>query len=272
VTVLIDTHIHLQDPRYTDDIQEVLGRASDQEIKAIIVPGTNFTDSLEAVHLAEQYADYPCSVFAAVGIHPTNAYELNHTSIQELRQLANHNRVIAIGEIGLDYYWLSRKNRQWRCADAEEQQLALELQLKLAQEMSLPVIIHNREAHEAIFRILGDWHRINPSTSGVLHSYSSGIKQLDAAIELGFSISIAGSVTYKNAHHLRQVAKSVPLDSLLLETDGPYLTPVPHRGKRNEPSYIHFIAEQIAIQREISFEQVANDTTRNAISLFQLNF
>jgi TatD DNase family protein len=269
--MLIDTHIHLQDKRYQNDIKAVLERAAAYGVSAVIIPGTNLHDSIKAVEVVERFTEIPCQIYAAVGLHPTETHKLDFETLRELRELARHKKVVAIGEIGLDYYWPKQKNRTWYCAEPEIQRKAFEIQLDLASELSLPVIIHNREADADTLAILRNWHGANINNTAVLHSYSSGVDYLDRVVELGFNLSIGGRITYKNADDLRTVAKLVPADVLLLETDGPYLTPVPYRGIRNEPQYIKLIAERIAQIRNVSIDNLANSTTQNAISLFRLN-
>ncbi len=268
--MLVDTHIHLQDTRYAHDLTEVLNRAAAKGVSAVIVPGTNLTDSRHAIKLAERFAQGPCQVYAAVGVHPTETHLLSKAVINELRVLAHHERVVAVGEIGLDYYWPKISNRSWYCADPNTQRRALEIQLDLASELSLPVILHDREAHEDTLAMIEKWHNMNPVNRGVLHSYSGGVDKLKQVIDLGFYISLSGPITYKKADELRRVAKVTPDAILLVETDGPYLTPEPHRGKRNEPQYVHLVAERIAEVRSLSPAELADITTRNAVSLFQL--
>ena len=267
--MFVDTHIHLQDKQYAGDIKAVLVRAAAAGVSSVIIPGTNVQDSMRAVELAEFFSGSLCQVYAAVGVHPTETHTLDDTAVDVLRDLAQHDKVVAVGEIGLDYFWPKNRNRKWECAEPSTQRRALNKQLALANELSLPVIIHNREADADTLAALQVWHRSDPNNSGVLHSYSSGVSNLYQVIELGFKISIGGRITYKNADELREVAKHAPDGALLLETDGPYLTPVPHRGKRNEPQYINIIAQRMAKERDISLAMLAEMTTQNAISLFQ---
>jgi TatD DNase family protein len=266
----IDTHLHLQDKRYDHDVIAVLERASAIGVIAVIVPGTNLPDSYRAVELAERFSQSPCQVYAAVGLHPTETHKLTNAAIKDLRSLAHHERVVAIGEIGLDYYWPNIKNRSWQCAEPATQRQAFSIQLALASELTLPVIIHNRDADEDTLEMIKVWHNGNPRNKGVLHSYSCGIKRLNQVQMVGLNISIGGRVTYTKAADLREVVKVVPAHTLLLETDGPYLTPVPHRGKRNEPQYVNLVAERIAKERGQTLSDLANLTTQNAVTLFQL--
>lgn len=267
---IIDTHIHLQDNQYIGDLPQVLHRACLHDVSAVIVPGTNLVDSLSAVELADKYSNDRCGVYAAVGVHPTQAHTLDQASLNKLGKLAQHPRVVAIGEIGLDYYWPDAKNRKWHCADPATQRRALQRQLELASILSLPVIVHNRDADEDVFSILKQWHQASPTNRGVLHSYASGLSRLNDVYELEFNISISGPVTFRNAEELRQVARVVPDHILMIETDGPYLSPEPHRGKRNEPAYLNYIAKQIAEVRDMSISSLTSVTTRNSIDFFKL--
>ncbi|MFP4346596.1 MAG: TatD family hydrolase [Anaerolineales bacterium] len=267
---MIDSHIHLQDGRYGSDLDNVVKRAAEAGVTACIVPGTDLATSRAAVALAERYAHPPCAVYATVGYHPTSAHELTEKTLEELHGLAQHPRVVGIGEIGLDYYWPDNPRRDWPCASPEEQRRALEIQLELASTLGLPVVIHDREAHEDTLALLEAWTEGGTDRRGTLHAYAGGPERLEQVLGLGFYVGMDGPVTFSHASGLHAVARSVPLEHLLLETDGPYLTPVPHRGKRNEPAYLTFIAGAIARQRKITPEMVREQTTANACRLFNL--
>ncbi len=269
--MLTDTHAHLQHSHYTDDLEVVLKRAIGSGVAAILIPGSTIEDSRMAVALAEQYADSPCALYAAVGIHPTSADELTPAVLAELRELATHPRVVAIGEIGLDYYWPRITNRGWPCAAPAQQQVALEAQLMLAAELSLPVILHDREAHADILAMLRAWLHGHPERTGTLHAYAGGPTLLPEVLALNLYIGMDGPVTFEKATALREVARQVPLDRLLLETDAPFLTPHPYRGRRNEPAYLVHIAECIAGLKNITVETLAAATTANAKHLFGLD-
>lgn len=263
---MIDTHVHLQSDAYAKDMETVLQRAVESGVTACIVPGTNLADSHAAVALAERVD----GLYAAVGFHPTNAQALTADALVKLRALAQHPRVVAIGEIGLDYYWPRVSNRNWPCADPARQREALITQLTLAAELELPVIIHDRDAHEDVLNILEAWIRDHDVTSrGTLHCYAGGPSLLNRALKLGFYIGMDGPVTFKKAQDLHQVARQVPSDRLLLETDGPYLTPAPYRGKRNEPAFLTYIAQQIADLRKVAAKEINCATTENARRLFK---
>ena len=266
---MIDTHVHLQHGSYADDLDAVLMRAAEAGVVAAIVPGTNLEDSRAAVALAERYAGAPCALYAAVGVHPTDADRLTPAVLDELRALARHPRVVAIGEIGLDYYWPRIPDRGWPCAEPERQREALAAQLALAAEVGLPVIIHDRDAHEDTLCIVQTWAEGGPERTGALHAYAGGPRWLAQSLSLGFSIGMDGPVTFERATGLQEVARQVPPDRLLLETDGPYLTPMPHRGRRNEPAYLQYIAQRIAELKHVPLNEVTETTASNARRLFR---
>ncbi len=267
---LFETHVHLQMRRYAPDLDAVLHRAAEAGVTAAVVPGTTLADSRAAVALAEQYAEGPCQLYAAVGIHPTEGDSFDERVQAELRALARSPRVVAIGEIGLDYYWPSVPDRGWPCATPARQREVFQAQLTLAAELDLPVIIHDREAHADTLSILRSWVAGGSGRRGTLHAYAAGPALLGEALSLGFFIGMDGPVTFKKAVNLHEVARTVPLDRLLLETDGPYLTPHPFRGRRNEPAYLSYIAARIAELRGCSPDEVAAITTANALRLFRL--
>jgi len=248
---LIDSHAHLNFPQFDADREAVIARARKAGLVAILNVGTDLASSRAAVKLAEKY-DF---LYAAVGVHPHDARTLTPTVLDELRRLARHPKVVAIGEIGLDYYrdLSPRPMQQWAFAD----------QLALAAELGLPVVVHSREAHDDVLATLQGWDGV-----GVLHSYSAGPERLEEVLELGFYIGISGPVTFPKANRLRAVAAAVPLERLLVETDCPYLTPVPHRGRRNEPAYVQYVVEAVARARETSPKAVARATADNARRLF----
>jgi TatD DNase family protein len=266
--MIVDTHVHLQDPRYSHDLDEVLARAAAAGVTKAILPGTTVEDSIEAVGLAEAHARSPCALYAAIGVQPTNTHLLTATALATLRELARSPVVVAIGEIGLDYYWPQVKDRGWQCAEPEVQRDAFNRQLALAAEFDLPVIIHDREAHSDTLGALRAWKAAHPTARGSLHAYAGGLAHLAEVLELGFHIGMDGPVTFPKATTLHAVAREVPLDRLLLETDGPYLTPVPHRGKRNEPAYLVHVAARIAELRDVSPDRISEATSMNAGTLF----
>lgn len=250
---VIDSHAHLDFRQFDHDREAVIERARQAGVVAIVNVGISHGSSQASVRLAERH-DF---LYASVGIHPHDAAAADQKTLDALRSLARHPKVIAIGEIGLDYY------RDY--APRPTQRHAFRDQLTLAAELGKPVVIHSREAHHDVFAALRGWEG-----SGVLHTYSAGPERLQEALDMGFSIGLSGPVTYAKADAVREVARAVPLDRLLVETDCPYLTPDRHRGKRNEPGYVTYVVEAIAQAREQKIERVANATTENARRLFGL--
>jgi TatD DNase family protein len=260
---LIDTHCHLDFDAYDGIRDDVIRRALDSGVTRIINPGTDLERSRAAVALAGAHP----GVYAAVGIHPNSTANFGAGLLNEIRALAQQPKVVAIGEIGLDYY------RDY--APRTGQQRAFEAQLALAAELQLPVIIHNRDASSDVLDMLAAWTAALPQSlkdrPGVLHSFSAASESAERGLALGFYLGFTGPVTFKNADPLRQIAARVPADRILVETDGPFLTPHPHRGKfPNEPAYVRFIAERLAALRTVSLEAFAAQTTANADRLFAL--
>jgi TatD DNase family protein len=263
---MIDSHCHLNFDAYDADRDEVLQRATDAGVTRVINPGVGEVSSRAAVALAGRYAN----IYAAVGIHPNSTANFSDDGTSNdlawIEALAKAPKVVAIGEIGLDYHWDdSPKAMQFK---------AFEAQLALAARLELPVIIHNRDASEDVMTILERWARALPYASherpGVLHSFSAPREIADRALAAGFYLGFTGPITYKNAEELRRIATRVPLDRILVETDGPYLTPTPYRGKRNEPSYIPLIVERLAALKTVPVEEVGATTRANAERLFGL--
>ncbi len=260
--MVIDSHCHLDFPQFDEDRAAVLDRARAAGVRAIINPGTDLTSSRRAVALAEAEPD----VYAAVGVHPHDARSLDEETLNELRALAAHPKVVAIGEIGLDFYRdLSPRDQQRR---------AFESQLALAAELELPVIIHCRDAHQEVLATLQAWAEDHPAPPrgwrGVLHAFSGDEAMAEAGRAIGFALSLGGPVTFRNARRLHALVPKLPLDHLLLETDAPYLAPHPHRGKRNEPAWVTLVAEAVARLTGVSVEAIVRQTTANAVRLFGL--
>jgi TatD DNase family protein len=260
---LIDTHCHLDFDAFREDREEVLRRAFESGVERILNPGIDLKSSREAVHLA----DTNPQMYAAVGIHPNSAQGWDENTLNELRDLASHPKVVAIGEIGLDYY------RGYTSHDL--QQSIFRRQLDLAAELGLPVVIHNRQSTADLLGILADWlAALKESGSplrdrpGVLHSFSESYAAAQEALAMNFYIGFTGPVTFGNAGELRETAARIALDRLLVETDAPFLTPHPKRGKRNEPAYVRFVAEKISDIQKLPFELVAATTSANADRLF----
>jgi len=257
---LVDSHAHLDASAFDEDRAEVIGRALEAGVGAILTVGTDLESSRTAVALAEAYP----SVFAAVGVHPHDASSATEETFVQLRELCHHPKVLAVGEIGLDFYRdLSPRDVQRR---------VFERQLALAAEVEKPVIIHQRDSLSDVMERLEQWSKEQAvkcdQPLGVLHCFSGDVQAAERAIALGFYISLAGPVTYLNAKRPAAVAQAVPLDRLLLETDCPYLSPHPLRGKRNEPANVRLIAQRIADIKALSPEKVAETTTATAQRLF----
>jgi TatD DNase family protein len=260
---LVDSHCHLDFDVFHVDRDEVVNRAREAGVTRIVNPGVDIETSEAVVKLAEKIPE----LYAAVGIHPNEVQSLAEILDGTLEHLLSKPKVTAIGEIGLDYY---------RERTAKDLQIkAFEGQLNLAKETGLPVIVHNRAATEDTLQILSAWvaglRVTKPDLArrpGVLHSFSGTLDEAEQAVDMGFLIGITGPVTFPKAVELQQIVSILPLESLLVETDAPFLTPHPWRGKRNEPGYVKYTVEKIAGLREIDFEQVAEKTTANAIRIF----
>ncbi|MCU0492172.1 MAG: TatD family hydrolase [Chloroflexaceae bacterium] len=249
----IDTHAHLHLPPFADDLPQVLERATDNGVGRIIEIGYNLDSSRAALALAEAHPQ----IYAVVGVQPNYAVALPGDWLAQVRALAHHPKVVAIGEIGLDFYW----NK----ATPEQQETVFCEQLALARELRLPVVIHSREAQADTVRVLRA-HAIGQP--GVMHSFSGDWAYALQCLEIGFYLSLAGPVTFSKAHDLHDVARRAPLDRLLTETDCPYLTPHPHRGKRNEPAYVRLVAERIATLRGLTTPACAEAVWYNAAQAF----
>lgn len=285
--MLTDTHCHLDSNKFDSDREAVIQRAADIGVSRILVPGLDLESSHAAIGLAEAHPN----IFAAVGFHPTDLEKWDDSSINRLRQIIlpdptpsadgrgtrGAEKIVAIGEIGLDYYWVKEPGKHII------QHAALKQQLQLAKDVNRPVVLHMREENDAWFgqasidllEILSEWHGQLKTEShplaerpGVLHSFNGNLETAQKAISLNFFIGVTGPVTYKNADEKRQIIRQIPLTQLLIETDAPFLTPVPHRGKRNEPAFVAYIADKIAEIHMTTREQVADITTANAARLF----
>jgi len=250
----IDSHAHLDDRAFGKDRAAVIARCSEASM-GILTIGSSLRSSYEAVRLAARYRN----VWAAVGVHPHNAKSVDESSLIELKELARNELVVAIGEIGLDYYRdLSPRDRQ---------QQAFGQQLALATELNLPICLHNRESTDDLLAIVKN---AGVQYSGVVHSFLGDGMLAEEFLALGFHLGIGGPLTYTKNAVLRETVKHVPLDRILLETDCPYLTPVPFRGRRNEPIYVQYVVEAIAHLKGLTPQDIAKQTTRNAIRLFGL--
>lgn len=253
----IETHAHIEGKEFQADLGEVIARAATAGVSRIITVGTDIESSRKACELTTHYDEIYCSV----GVHPHDAVRVTEKSYEIIRQLAVETpKNIAIGEIGLDFY----RDRSPR----DIQEIVFRRFLIMAAELSLPVIIHDRDAHEPIMRILRE--EKSRGLRGVLHCFSGDLKMARECVDLGFHLSIPGTVTFPSNELLRDVVRGIRMESLLLETDCPYLSPVPYRGKRNEPAYLRITAEKVAELKGLSLEDVARITTLNAETLFGL--
>jgi TatD DNase family protein len=255
---LIDTHCHLDWKAFDPDRAAVIERAVEAGVRRMITIGVDVPSSRRAIDIAEQHP----AVYAAVGIHPNDCAGFSAALLHEIRSLAQHPKVVAIGEIGLDYYW--------HTVDHTTQAQAFQAQLDLAAELAKPVIIHSREAAPDVVAILENFTRSASRLAGTLHSYFDNLEIARRALAIGFYVGITGPITFKNSDRARAIMKELPLDRLLLETDAPFLTPMPHRGERNEPAFVRHIAALMAQVRGQPVEEIARQSTNNAERLFSL--
>ncbi|WP_407305947.1 TatD family hydrolase [Desulfosporosinus sp. SB140] len=250
-----DTHAHLDDKDYEEDFQDVLSRMKAAGISRVTNVGYDLASSKRSLKLAQDY-DF---IYAAIGIHPHNAEEVTAELLDQLQDMARQPKVLAWGEIGLDYY-----------RDLSPRSLQKDIfirQIELADKVGLPIIIHNRDAHQDVLEIV---RAHPPNYGGVFHCYSGSWEMAKILLNIGFYLSFAGPVTFKNARHTVEVAKNAPLDRILVETDSPYLSPEPRRGKRNEPTYVSEVVKKLAEIKKLSLEDMAHQTRHNAEKLFGL--
>ncbi|WP_042479102.1 TatD family hydrolase [Bacillus ndiopicus] len=257
MVTFIDTHVHLNAEQYDNDLQQVIDRAIEAKVEKMVVIGFDRKTIERAMQLVEKY-DF---IYAVIGWHPVDAIDCTEQDLEWIEELAAHPKVVGIGETGLDYYWDK--------SPKDVQEFWFRKQIKLAQKLNLPIIIHNRDATGDVVRILREENAA--TVGGIMHCFGGSVETARECINMNFMISLGGPVTFKNARQPKEVAKEIPLEHLLIETDAPYLAPHPYRGKRNEPSYVTLVAEEIARQKEVSLEEVANVTTANAIRFFKLD-
>jgi len=255
--MFFDSHAHYYDEQYDSDRNEVLKKAYDSGVKYILSASSDVASAIENISLARQF-DF---VYAAVGIHPHNAIDINNNIISAMADFAAFPKVVAIGEIGLDYFYDNTPR--------EAQKIAFAKQIYLAVNLKLPIIVHDRDAHEDTLSILKNENA--KKAGGVLHCFSGSVEMAREVLNSNFYISVGGPVTFKNARKLIDVVKYVPDDRLIIETDCPYLTPEPFRGKRNDSSYISYTASKIAEIRGRAVEEIARITTANAKRLFNID-
>ncbi|KOP70361.1 TatD family hydrolase [Cytobacillus solani] len=255
--MLFDTHVHLNADQYKEDLEEVINRALKEGISRMVVVGFDRPTIEKAMELVEKY-DF---IYASIGWHPVDAIDMKDEDLLWIEELASHPKVVAIGEMGLDYHWDK--------SPKDVQKEVFRRQIQLAKKVKLPIVIHNRDATADIVEILKEEEA--REVGGIMHCFSGSPETAKECVEMNFYISLGGPVTFKNAKKPKEVAEAIPLEKLLIETDCPYLAPHPYRGKRNEPSYVKLVAEQIAEIKGISFEEVAEATTANAKKIFGIN-
>jgi len=252
--MFIDTHAHLFYPNFENDVDEVITRAKEAGVDYIIVPGTDIATSEKAIDLADKH-DF---IYATVGVHPHDSKDWNDDLLIQLENLAKKKKVVAIGEIGLDYYY--------DFSPKEKQLAAFEAQINLAIKLNLPVVVHNRDANDDMMTMIRKYK--DSSLRAQFHCFAGTVEDARELVEMHHYISFTGNVTFKNMDHIRKIAGRVAVENLLLETDSPFMTPVPHRGKRNEPAYVKLVAEKIAEIHHLSTEDVGRTTSYNAHKLF----
>lgn len=255
--MIFDSHAHYDDESFDEDREQVIKELKENGIIGVLNCGASLKGARDSLKLAEKYDFF----YAAVGIHPENAYELTDEAFGEIKQMTKNSKVRAIGEIGLDYYWDENPPK-------DVQKEVFRKQMQLAKELNLPVIIHDREAHGDTLEIMKEF----PEVKGVLHCFSGSVEFARECLKLGYYIGFTGVVTFKNAKKVLEVAKEVPLDRLLVETDCPYMAPTPYRGKRNRSEYIKFIIEKVAEIKGLSIEQMENKTIKNTKNLLKINY
>ncbi len=252
---LFDTHAHYDAEQFDEDRETVLASLPQSDVGLVVNPGCDLATSRVAVSLAEKY-DY---IYAAVGIHPEECGGTTPEDLEQIRELARHPRVVAIGEIGLDYYWEENPPK-------EEQQAVFRRQLELAQELNLPVIIHDREAHGDSMDIIREY----PEVRGVFHCFSGSPEMAQELLKRGWYLGFDGPITYKNARRAPEVAAITPLDRIVIETDSPYLSPVPNRGKRNDSRNLPYVVEKLAEWKGVTPEEMERITWENGRKLYGL--
>ena len=254
--MLFDTHVHLNARNFAEDREETIARAREAGVEYMTVVGFD----RETIPLAIEIAEQDARIYAAVGWHPVDAIDMTDDDLAWIEELAAHPKVVAIGEMGLDYHWDKSPH--------DIQKDVFRRQIRLAKKVNLPIIIHNRDATEDVIAILEEEQA--GEVGGIMHCYSDSAEYVQRCLDMNFYISLGGPVTFKNASDPKEVAAAVPLDRLLVETDAPYLAPHPNRGKRNEPAYVRLVAEKIAELRGLELSELAEATTENAFRLFRI--
>lgn len=260
--MIFDTHAHYEDKKFDKDRDFLLRSLKEQRIQSVVNVGSDLKTSKASIELAQKYSD----VYAAIGVHPSETDGFSQQGMEWLKEALKEEKVVAIGEIGLDYYWDKEKDVQKVQRDWFIRQLAL------AREYELPVIIHSRDAAEDTMKILKEDNRCfsQRSNPGVIHCYSYSWEMAKEYVKMGYYIGVGGVITFKNAKKLTETVKKIPLESLVVETDCPYMAPTPHRGERNQSSYLSFVVEKIAQIKGIEVEEVERTTNENAKRLYHL--
>ena len=253
--MIFDSHAHYDDESFNEDRENVIKEIRENGVINVLNCGASMEGARDSFKLANKYDFF----YAAVGIHPENAYELTEENYEEIKEMTKNPKVRAIGEIGLDYYWKENPPR-------EKQKEVFRKQMELAKELNMPVVIHDRDAHGDTLEIMKEFTEVK----GVVHCFSGSVEFARECLKLGYYIGFTGVVTFKNSKKIVEVAKEVPLDRMLVETDAPYMAPTPNRGKRNRSDYIKFIIEKIAKVKELSVEEVSNATIENAKNLLKI--
>src|SRR5687768_5822165 len=256
--MLIDSHAHIQGKEYADEREAIIARACQAGVEKIIAVGGagDMTSNAEAVALAESFPN----VYATVGMHPHDAKDVGAKDLAKLKELAAHPKVVDVGETGLDYYYSHSPH--------DVQRRVFGQFIQMARETDLPIVVHERDAAQEAAELLRS--EGSGKLRGVIHCFTGNYEAACAYLDLGFYLSFTGIITFKNAEPLREVVQKVPLERMLVETDSPFLTPAPHRGKRNEPAYVRFVAGTIAEIKGITLEKVAQVTTKNVQNLFKI--
>lgn len=254
--MFIDSHAHLDDGRFDEDREDIIEAIKKNDIDIVVNIGADLSTSINSIKLAEKY-DF---IYATVGVHPHDAKTMDDNTINLLKTFAQKEKVVGIGEIGLDYYYDN--------SPREIQKKRFIEQIELAKELDMPIVVHTRDAAGDTMEIIKNSQ--DGRLRGVMHCYSGSVEQAFEYIDLGFYISLGGPVTFKNSRVSKEVAKKIPLEKLMIETDSPYLTPEPYRGKRNNPMYVKYVAEKIAEIREVSVEEIGKYSSENTKRLFNI--
>lgn len=253
--MIFDSHAHYDDESFNEDRENIIKEIRENGVINVLNCGASMEGARESFKLANKYDFF----YAAVGIHPENAYELTKENYEEIKEMTKNPKVRAIGEIGLDYYWEENPPR-------EKQKEVFRKQMEIARELDMPVVIHDRDAHGDTLEIIKEF----PEVKGVVHCFSGSVEFARECLKLGYYIGFTGVITFKNSKKIVEVAKEVPLDRILVETDAPYMAPTPNRGKRNRSDYIKFIIEKIAEVKELSVKEVSDATIENAENLLKI--